>query len=181
MRLVSCIPTRDIALTFLGASLGLILSVCADDEASVMYSLRNAYPDWQPRGIVDVGANRGGWTTLVQEEIYPGIKTFMVEASPFHTGALKETKKKFEKFVDFEIAVLTESDGKEINFFDNTAFNGSGGTGNSIFQEKSVHYEGLKPEVRTTMKLDTLLKTNNMDYVDYLKLDVQVDCQIAAR
>jgi len=105
MRLVSCIPTRDIALTFLGASLGLILSVCADDEASVMYSLRNAYPDWQPRGIVDVGANRGGWTTRVQEEIYPGIKTFMVEASPFHTGALEETKKKFEKFVDFEIAV----------------------------------------------------------------------------
>ena len=57
------------------------------------------------QGNSGVGANRGGWTTRVQTEIYPGIKTFMVEASPFHTGVLKETKKKFENFVDFEIAV----------------------------------------------------------------------------
>ena len=87
-------------LTFLSALTLLILSVFADNELGVMRSLKTAYPDWHPRGIVDIGANRGGWTTNVQE-IYPGVKTFMVEASPSHTGILNETKNKFKNIVDF--------------------------------------------------------------------------------
>ncbi len=103
---------------------------------------------------------------------YPGVKTFMVEASPSHTGILDETKKKFENIVDFKIAVLSETDGKEVSFFD--LDNGFGGTGNSMFQEKSQHYDGTKPDVRITIKLDTLLKKHSVEYVDYIKLDVQV-------
>lgn len=162
-------------LTYLGAvaavRLSLLSPVLADNELSVMRSLKAAYPEWQPRGIVDVGANRGGWTTNAQE-LYPGVKTFMVEATPSHLGILDETKKKFENIVDFEIALLSESDGQQVDFFD--LDNGFGGTGNSMFLENSHHYKGLKPNKRTTKKLDTLLKERNMDYVDYLKLDVQV-------
>jgi FkbM family methyltransferase len=158
-------------LAFLSSLTLLILSVFADNEIGVMFSLKASYPDWQPRGIVDVGANRGGWTTNAQG-IYPGVKTFMVEASPSHTGILDETKKKFENIVDFEIAVLSETDGKEVSFFD--LDNGFGGTGNSMFQEKSQHYDGMKPDVRIVIKLDTLPKKHSVEYVDYLKLDVQV-------
>ena len=158
-------------LTFLSALTLLILSVFADNELGVMRSLKTAYPDWHPRGIVDIGANRGGWTTNVQE-IYPGVKTFMVEASPSHTGILNETKNKFKNIVDFEIAVLSETDGKEVSFFE--LDNGFGGTGNSMFQEKSQHYDGMKPDLRITTKLDTLLKKHSVEHVDYLKLDVQV-------
>jgi hypothetical protein len=53
-------------LAFLSALTLLILSVFADNEIGIMFSLKASYPDWQPRGIVDVGANRGGWTTNAQ-------------------------------------------------------------------------------------------------------------------
>ncbi len=158
-------------LAFLSALSLLILSVFADNEIVVMRSLKAAYPDWQPRGIVDVGANQGGWTTWAQG-IYPGVNTFMVEATPSHAGILDETKKKFENIVDFEIAVLSDTDGKEVRFFE--LDNGFGGTGNSMFQEKSSHFNGIKPDVRIATKLDTLLKKHSVEHVDYLKLDVQV-------
>ena len=96
----------------------------------------------------------------------------MVEATPSHFGNLEEAKKKFENTVDFEIALLSESDGQQVDFFD--LDNGFGGTGNSMFVENSQHYKGMKPDKRTTKKLDTLLKEHSMDYVDYLNLDVQV-------
>ena len=170
MKLTSTIISSHTSLAFLCVSI-MIGFVFADNELGVMRSLKTAYPDWQPRGIVDVGANRGGWTTAAQE-IYPGVKTFMVEATPSHTGVLEETKSKFKNIVDFEIAVLAESDGKEVNFY--VEDKGFGGTGNSMFQEKSHHFEGVKPDVRITTKLDTLLNKHNMEHVDYLKLDVQV-------
>jgi len=142
--------------------------VYADDELGVMHGLHNAYPDWKPRGVVDVGANIGGWTTQMQEEIFPGVKTFMVEASPSHTQELEETKKKFAPdVVDYQIAVLSSMDGDTVEFFSG----GYSGTGNSIFQEQSKHFKGIKPDLRTTAKLDTLVK--KMEHIDYLKLDVQ--------
>ena len=134
-----------------------------------MIDLNFAYPDWKPRGIVDVGANSGGWTTNAQH-LFPGVKTFMVEASPSQVGNLENTKKEFVNIVDFEIAVLSDADGKEVEFYAV-----EGGTGNSMFKENSHHFDNVKPEVRTTTKLDTLLKKHDMEHVDYLKLDVQVN------
>jgi len=58
----------------------IISSVYADNELSVLRKLRTDYPDWKPRGIVDVGANIGGWTTNVQG-VLPGVPTLMVEFS----------------------------------------------------------------------------------------------------
>ena len=69
-------------------------SVYADDEIKILYKLLLDYPDWKPRGIVDVGANIGGWTTKVQDSL-PGIPTLMVEASTTHKKELEETKQKF--------------------------------------------------------------------------------------
>lgn len=40
-----------------------------------------------------------------------------------------------------------------------------------MFREQSQHYDGIRPEVRTTLKLDTLV--THMEHIDYLKIDVQ--------
>jgi FkbM family methyltransferase len=141
--------------------------VCADNEIAVLSDLHSAYPEWKPRGVVDVGANRGGWTRGLQQE-YPGVTTFMVEASPKHTVLIEEVKKEFAPNVDYKITVLSEKDGDTIEFCYNT---GGAGTGDSMFVENSVRYKDDKPVQRTTTKLDTLV--GHMEHVDYLKIDVQ--------
>lgn len=145
-----------------------IVVVHANDELHVMRALKDAYKDWKPRGVVDVGANIGTWTQEVQK-IYPDVKTFMLEASPEHTKELEETKNMYGPgVVDFQISVLTSRDGDTVDFY---ALKDSRGTGNSIFAEQTSFYKGTKPDKRTTAKLDTLVK--DMEYIDYLKLDVQ--------
>lgn len=146
----------------------LTSSVYADNETNLLTKLRADYPDWKPRGIVDVGANIGGWTTGVQA-VFPGVPTLMVEASTTHNKELEETKQKFPNVVDYKIAVLSSSDGETIDFY---SMNG-GGTGNSMFVEQSHHYKDIKPDKRTTSKLDTLVKKSHLDHIDYIKLDVQ--------
>lgn len=146
----------------------LASSVNADNEVSVLQTLHKAYPEWRPRGIVDVGANVGGWTTKVQEQFFPGVKTFMIEASPVHEEVLEETKQKFgAQVVDYNIAVLSQKDGDTVDFYSGEAST----TGNSMFLENTSFFRGVKPEKRTTSKLDTVV--GHMEHVDYLKLDVQ--------
>jgi FkbM family methyltransferase len=154
----------------------VLVSVRADNEIGVLTALRAAYPDWKPRGIVDVGANGGGWTRVVQEEDkYPGVKTFMVEAFHENSVYLEEVKKAFnEGVVDYAIAVLSSMDGDTIKF--HSMKNNMYSTGNSMFIEQSEHFtvENDKFELVNTTKLDTLLE-HKMEHVDYLKLDVQVN------
>ena len=152
----------------------VVVVVNADNEMSVLSALRTAYPEWKPRGIVDVGANSGGWTRAVQaEHLYAGVRTFMVEAFKDNAHYLEDTKKGFKDgLVDYAIAVLSSTDDETIKFH---SIPGGFTTGNSIFVENSQHYEEGKAKVDLlkTVKLDTVLK-GKMEYVDYLKLDVQV-------
>ena len=170
------IETSNQAIYFYLVLLLILISVNADNEIRLLENLRSAYPDWKPRGIVDVGANVGGWTREVQKEgLYPGVKTFMVEAFPAHSGSLEETKKAFgDGVVDYAIAVLSSKDGDTVKF--HSIKNGFS-TGNSMFIEQSEHYNNnnnAKFDLVNTTKLDTLLE-HKMDHVDYLKLDVQVN------
>lgn len=139
--------------------------VRGDNELGVLRFFHAAYPEWKPRGIVDVGANRGTWTTNALT-LFPNVTTFMIEASPFHAKTLEEVKSKFTG-VDYKIALLSKDDGENVSFYDNPGTN----TGNSMFQENSHHFENVKPTPRTTYKLDTLV--SGMEHVDILKLDVQ--------
>lgn len=144
----------------------ILASIRADNELGVIRSFHRSFPDWKPRGIVDVGANRGGWTTNVQT-LFPNVTTFMVEASPFHEKTLGDVKSKFNGVVDYKIALLSKTDGETVQFYDNPSTN----TGNSMFQENSQHFVNVEPTSRTTSKLDTLV--SSMEHVDILKLDVQ--------
>lgn len=138
----------------------------ADNEIAVLRAFHNAYPEWKPRGVVDVGANKGGWTKNIQQ-LFANVTTMMVEASSFNSQHLEDIKTSFGGVVDYRIALLSSTDGDTVEFYDNPATN----TGNSMFQENSQHFKDVKPQIRTTYKLDTLV--SHMQHVDYLKLDVQ--------
>lgn len=140
----------------------------ADNELSVLRKLLADYPEWKPRGVVDVGANIGGWTTALQG-VLPGVPTLMVEASTTHNKDLDETKQQFPNVVDYQIALLSSSEGDTVEFF---SMDG-GGTRNSMFVKQWHHYRDIKPVHRITSKLDTLVRNSHVDHIDYLKLDVQ--------
>jgi FkbM family methyltransferase len=148
------------------ALLSVAAVVHADNEIAVLQSLRRAYPEWKPRGVVDVGANKGGWTTKLQQ-LFPNVTTMMIEGSPSHVKQLQETKLKYDGAVDYQVALLSSTDGGIVEFFDNPDAN----TGNSMFQENTKYFKDVKPQTRTTSKLDTLV--SHMGSIDYVKLDVQ--------
>ena len=134
------------------------------NEVAVMQNLKKAYPDWEPRGIVDVGANKGGWTRNAHK-IFPNVPTYMIEASPEHTESLTKVKNDLAPNINFEITVMTDKDGDHVDFF------GGGGTGDSMFKENTKFYKDSKSVSRETKKLDSIVK--DMEHIDYLKLDVQ--------
>ncbi|KAL3802275.1 hypothetical protein ACHAWO_013180 [Cyclotella atomus] len=72
----------------------------------------------------------------------------MIEASPFHETKLESVKLQFNGAVDSKIALLSKSDGKSVQFYDNPVTN----TGNSMFQENSQHFASVEPQTRTTSK-----------------------------
>ena len=66
-----------------------IKNVRADNEVAVIKSLSEKYPDFSPHAIIDVGANKGGWTQKVAADYYPNAKYLLFEATPERENEIK--------------------------------------------------------------------------------------------
>lgn len=121
---------------------------------------------FKPRTIVDVGANRGVWSTKARG-LWPDARILMLEASDQHNETLHNVASKL-KNAQYQIGVLSEKDGEEVDFFD------GGDTGNSMFKEDTRFYVNDKPIKRVTHTLDTVVSSFLKNAtVDLLKIDVQ--------
>lgn len=120
---------------------------------------------FNPRCILDIGANVGEWSDMIKG-IWPQADLFLFEADKVNTDILN--KKGYKYF----IALLGDEE-KNVDFFccPSARFQ----TGNSIFKEKTHHYTGDRLEIRTVqMKtLDTIVSNNEINNVDFIKLDIQ--------
>jgi hypothetical protein len=74
--------------------MGLLPTTCesvggGEKEVMLVAYIKERYPDFQPRAIVDVGANRGEWTRLARNA-YPKAKYLMLEGTsdPWNKQAL---------------------------------------------------------------------------------------------
>ena len=120
-----------------------------------------------PTNILDVGANRGMWSSEVKNNVFPNAQYLMIEGNTQCASALSE-----HKWASFEIALV----GKEVS---NTTFytiNGGscqGGTGNGIFRETSYHYNTAVEETRTITTIDNIVSSKNFGPVQFMKLDIQ--------
>jgi FkbM family methyltransferase len=142
-------------------------------EYALMNAIQSRHPDFIPRSIVDVGANRGDWTLGVKN-IFPNASFFMLEASPDKDVILKEVVAK--NFPDhgqskagYRIAVMSAIANETIAFFQ------GGDTGNSMFRENTHHYANQEPVMRQTSTLDMEIEASFIDVatIDILKIDVQ--------
>jgi FkbM family methyltransferase len=132
--------------------------------ASVEWSLRNlGRLGFRPEAIVDVGAYVGDWTRLVKG-VFPASRVLMVEGQPSKELALEAAKAEFPGSVDYRVALLSSTAGKEVVFHELEQ-------GSSVYEEKSRFPR--QPRTLVTRTLDEVSLAAGFERCDLLKLDVQ--------
>jgi len=107
----------------------------------------------------DLGAFEGKWTKLLRE-IYPSAQVVMVDANT-------DKERLLRPLGDCRIAVLGDSDGREVDYY--KCCDGDAGSGNGIYRENTEF--SFASEKRKCVTLTTLLGT--AEGFDLIKMDVQ--------
>ena len=120
--------------------------------------------NFQPRTILDVGAQIGDFSRECIE-LWPDTPIFMIEATKECEPHLKEIGH------PYKICVLSDLEGKTVDFYKTTSADTN--TGNSLYKENTIHYEGEKlvVEQRRTESLNNLFEAEAQ--FDLIKLDTQ--------
>lgn len=114
----------------------------------------------EPKVIYDIGACVLHWTREAIN-VWPTSSFFAFEAMP-------ESADLFEHFrIPYHIGVLSNEDGKEVVFYQNTIHPG----GNSYYQENTLTQYEARPSLTKT--LDTIVKEKELPLPDLIKMDVQ--------
>ena len=118
----------------------------------------------EPRTILDIGAQIGDFSKECIEE-WPDVKIIMLEATKDCESHLKAIGQ------PYKICVLGEESGRVVDFYKTTSAETN--TGNSIYKENTIHYEGDKLVVEKR-ELETLVELLGEEaYFDMIKLDTQ--------
>jgi FkbM family methyltransferase len=131
--------------------------------------LKNLSNSTQPRVIYDIGACVLHWTTEAKD-IWPESKFIAFEAMDESEFLFKENN------MDYAICVLSDTDGKTVDFYQNTIHPG----GNSYYKENheinpnSIHYfNDSHRRTKVTATLDSIVKQKKFPLPDLIKMDVQ--------
>ena len=111
------------------------------------------------RRALDLGAFEGKWTLLLRET-YPEAKVIMVDANT-------DKERLLRPLGECKIAVLGDSDGREVDYY--KCVDGDAGSGNGIYRENTAFK--FAPEKRKCVTLATLLGSD--EGFDLIKMDVQ--------
>ena len=115
----------------------------------------------EPKRILDIGANVGGWYNECRSH-FPSSYIFSIEANEECEEALKDTNPNY-------LIALLAKDNKEYDFYVNNTYRS---TGNSIYKELTEHY--TEANTRIIKKQGTRLDDIFTDeYFDLIKMDVQ--------
>lgn len=124
----------------------------------------------EPKVIYDIGSCVLHWSKKARE-IWPSSDFYLFEAMD-SVGDLYEEN----KFFNYHLGVLSNEDGKTIDFYENTFHPG----GNSYYREnENINLEALKyfgddkKVKKTTHTVDSIVKSNKWPKPDLVKMDVQ--------
>ena len=107
---------------------------------------------WNPKTILDIGAYKGTWTRDTRR-YFPNAHYTLIEPN-LHNEIEHENT----------YHVILSSNESEVEWFSN------GTTGDSIFQEQTIHYKDIQPVIRKTTTLDSLFPNISFDFI-------KIDCQ----
>lgn len=118
---------------------------------------------FEPKSILDIGANTGGFYLDCVKE-FPNSYYHLIEGNDNCEEALKKILN-----IDYTIALLSDSE-KEVDFYTRT--NEPNCTGNSIYREKTHYFDDNEITIvkKKTQTLENLFGDKQFDLI---KLDVQ--------
>ncbi len=130
---------------------------------SLHWSLQNLKrKGFNPAVVLDIGAYEGLWT-IDFLEIFPKASILMLEAQAKKTTALTKIVKE-NKNVQFQISLLSSTDGIEVLFYEDE-------TASHIINTTSN--KDLPANFIKTKTVDTILREIDFPLPQFLKLDVQ--------
>lgn len=109
---------------------------------------------WAPKTIIDIGAYKGEWT-LQTRMYFPNAQYTLVEPN-----GIPAIRKPTDRIIN---TVLSDSE-RDVQWFSN------GSTGDSMFRERTRHYDTVAPTIRRTATLDGLFSDETFDFI-------KIDCQ----
>lgn len=109
---------------------------------------------WYPKTILDIGGYKGQWTRDIRSQ-FPAASIVLVEPNPHP---------ELERLGVPVYHDLLASNVRTVDWHSNMS------TGDSIFKERTRHYDRVTPVSRTTTTLDTLFPTQRFEFV-------KIDCQ----
>jgi FkbM family methyltransferase len=113
-----------------------------------------------PKVIYDIGACVMHWTRKAKDA-WPDAKYYLFDAA--------ESVQPFLKNYDHAISVLSDVDGKIVDFYEDV--NNPGG--NSYYLETTGAFNETHRTKRITITLDTLIEQNGWELPELIKIDVQ--------
>jgi FkbM family methyltransferase len=117
-----------------------------------------------PDTILDIGAHHGNWTNTMKQ-IYNSAKYYLFEAIDY----LELSKFLNDSSVKVYNILLNDKI-EEVNWYQMK------NTGDSIFKEKTSHFNNCEIIKRTTIDLDTYILQNNI-LQDSRNILIKIDCQ----
>lgn len=127
----------------------LCLPSASSMHEKMISNMRRQFPFFEPDNIVDVGANRGLFSSG-SRPLYPNATILMLEATEMHDETLKKVAQEIGK-AHYKIAVLTGTAGERVKFYQNPGAH----TGNSMLLENSKHFADIRPVERISSTVDT--------------------------
>jgi len=109
---------------------------------------------WSPQSILDVGGYKGHWTREIRNQ-FPKASVVVVEPNP-HLELSSLGVPVYQELLSSEV--------KEVDWHSNLS------TGDSMYKERTRHYDGVIPTKRTTTTLDLLFPNQTFEFI-------KIDCQ----
>ena len=115
--------------------------------------------NFSPKSILDLGAYHGLWSYSALE-VFPDANYMLIE--PIHYKELENICNSISKF-QYKNVLLFE-DEREVDWYEKR------NTGDSIFKERTGHFENCIPVKKKTINLDKLFTNDKFDLI-------KIDCQ----
>jgi FkbM family methyltransferase len=123
-----------------------------------------------PKVIYDIGSSVLHWSKKARE-IWPNAQFYLFEAMDTVYEIYEDNK-----FFNYHLGVLSDSDGRVVDFYENKLFPG----GNSYYRENyNLNSESLKyfneqtKFKKITTTIDSIIKLKNWPKPDLVKMDIQ--------
>ena len=116
---------------------------------------------FQPKKILDIGANKGKWTLEIKKKVFPDSDFTLIEAIEYNE--LEKLSMKYDN-VNFMNILLDEKE-HEVTWYEKR------NTGDSLFRENTGYFDDCKELVKNTSTLD--LTFNDSNLFELIKIDCQ--------